>query len=106
MEAVIDSGFSLSYRDTVLRFLYPLFPRPTAGDGSTLPQSLTRLLVTLGDPSLTVPLFVSLVPKESLLAYQFAFDLVEGGARDYLDLVREQLPAGNAVCTLSFDHRL
>ncbi|KAJ3763062.1 D-isomer specific 2-hydroxyacid dehydrogenase [Lentinula raphanica] len=96
MEAVIDSGFSLSYRDTVLRFLYPLFPRPTAGDGSTLPQSLTRLLVTLGDPSLTVPLFVSLVPKESLLAYQFAFDLVEGGARDYLDLVREQLPAGNA----------
>ncbi|KAJ3779110.1 D-isomer specific 2-hydroxyacid dehydrogenase [Lentinula raphanica] len=103
MEAVIDSGFSLSYRDTVLRFLYPLFPRPTAGDGSTLPQSLTRLLVTLGDPSLTVPLFVSLVPKESLLAYQFAFDLVEGGARDYLDLVREQLPAGNADTKGIFD---
>ncbi|KAJ3870230.1 D-isomer specific 2-hydroxyacid dehydrogenase [Lentinula novae-zelandiae] len=95
MEAVIDSGFSLSYRDTVLRFLFPLFPRPTAGDGSALAHALTRLLVTLGDPSLTVPLLVSLVPKEKLLAYQFSFDLVEGGARDYLDLVRTQLPAGD-----------
>ncbi|KAJ4002415.1 D-isomer specific 2-hydroxyacid dehydrogenase [Lentinula boryana] len=103
MEAVIDSGFSLSYRDTVLRFIYPLFPRPTAGDGSSLAQSLTRLLVTLGDSSLTVPLLVSLVPKEYLLAYQFSFDLVEGGARDYLDLVGAQLPAGNADNQEIFD---
>ncbi|KAE9408198.1 26S proteasome regulatory complex, non-ATPase subcomplex, Rpn2/Psmd1 subunit [Gymnopus androsaceus JB14] len=79
MEAVIDSGFSLSFRDVVL----------------PLAHALTRLLVTLGDPSLTVPLLVSLVPKEKLLAYQFAFDLVEGGARDYLDLVRTQLPVGD-----------
>lgn len=100
MEAVIDSGFSLSYRDIVLRFLYPLFPRPTAGDGSALAHALTRLLVTLGDPSLTVPLLVTLVPKEKLLAYQFAFDLVEGGARDFLELVRTQLPAGDDVSSL------
>ncbi|KIK70882.1 hypothetical protein GYMLUDRAFT_66097 [Collybiopsis luxurians FD-317 M1] len=103
MEAVIDSGFSLSYRDTVLRFLYPQFPRPTAGDGSALAHALTRLLVTLGDPSLTVPLLESLVPKEKLLAYQFAFDLVEGGARDYLDLVRTQLPAGDDATKQVFD---
>ncbi|KAJ3937705.1 MAG: D-isomer specific 2-hydroxyacid dehydrogenase [Lentinula lateritia] len=103
MEAVIDSGFSLSYRDTVLRFLFPLFPRPTAGDGSALAHALTRLLVTLGDPSLTVPLLVSLVPKEKLLAYQFSFDLVEGGARDYLDLVRTQLPAGDDDTKEIFD---
>lgn len=86
--------------DIVLRFLYPLFPRPTAGDGSALAHALTRLLVTLGDPSLTVPLLVTLVPKEKLLAYQFAFDLVEGGARDYLELVRTQLPVGDDVSSL------
>ncbi|KAJ7596896.1 D-isomer specific 2-hydroxyacid dehydrogenase [Mycena floridula] len=95
MEAVLDTGFSLSYRDQILRFLYPLFPPPTTGDGSPHVYALTRLLITLSDCSLMVPLFTSLVPKQTLLAYQFAFDLVEGGARDYLDSIRSELPEGD-----------
>lgn len=99
MEAVLDTGFSLSYRDEVLHFLYPLFPQPTTGDGSHS-HAITRLLVTLSNPSLTVPLLVSLVPKESLLAYQFAFDLVEGGAQDFLESVCNCLPEGEPVTNI------
>jgi hypothetical protein len=97
MEAVLDTGFSLSYRDQVLQFLFPLFPRPTSRDGSLHVHALTRLLVTLSSSSLTVPLFTSLVPKEKLLAYQFAFDLAEGGSQDFLESVRTELPEGDAV---------
>lgn len=93
MEAVLDTGFSLSYRDQVLRFLFPLFPRPTSG--SLHVHALTRLLVTLSSSSLTVSLLTSLVPKEKLLAYQFAFDLAEGGAQDYLENIRSELPDGD-----------
>ncbi|KAJ7293479.1 D-isomer specific 2-hydroxyacid dehydrogenase [Mycena rebaudengoi] len=96
MEGVLDTGFSLSYRDQVLSFLFPLFPHPVAGDGSPHVHSLTRLLVTLSSPSLTVPFLTSLVPKEKLLAYQFAFDLVEGGSQDFLESVRTELPDGDA----------
>ena len=98
MEGVLDTGFSLSYRDQVLRFLFPLFPQPTAGDGSPHVHALTRLLVTLSDPSLTIPLLASLVSCEPLLAYQFAFDLVEGGSQDFLETLRAELPEGDEVC--------
>lgn len=100
MEAVLDTGFPLSYRDQVLNFLFPLFPQPKAGDGSPHVHALTRLLVTLSSPSLTVPLLTSLVPKEKLLAYQFAFDLVAGGAQDFLESVRSELPEGDAVSAI------
>ncbi|KAJ7125679.1 D-isomer specific 2-hydroxyacid dehydrogenase [Mycena crocata] len=96
MEGVLDTGFSLSYRDQVLSFLFPLFPQPVAGDSSPHVHSLTRLLVTLSSPSLTVPFLTSLVPKEKLLAYQFAFDLVEGGSQDFLESVRTELPDGDS----------
>lgn len=105
MEAVLDTGFSLSYRDQVLHFLFPLFPQSTTGDGSPHVYALTRLLVTLSSPSLTVPLLTSLVPKEKLLAYQFAFDLVEGGAQDFLEAVRNELPEGDSVSD-AFIHRV
>jgi 26S proteasome regulatory subunit N2 len=97
MEAVLDTGFSLSYRDQVLHKLLPLFPPPTTESKSPHVHSLTRLLVTLSNPSLTVPFLTSLVPHEKLLAYQFAFDLVEGGARDFLESVRTELPEGDEV---------
>jgi 26S proteasome regulatory subunit N2 len=97
MEAVLDTGFSLSYRDQVLNFLLPLFPKPTVDTKSTHMHALTRLLVTLGNPSLAVSLIKSLVPHEELLAYQFAFDLVEGGAQDFLETVRNELPEGESV---------
>ncbi|KAJ7786208.1 D-isomer specific 2-hydroxyacid dehydrogenase [Mycena metata] len=96
MEGVLDTGFSLSYRDQVLSFLFPLFPQPVAGDSSPHVHSLTRLLVTLSSPSLTVPFLTSLIPKEKLLAYQFAFDLVEGGSQDFLESVRTELPEGDS----------
>ena len=96
MEAVIDNGFSLSYRDEVLHFIFPLFPQTTSRNSSHV-HAITRLLITLSSPSLTVPFLVSLVPKEPLLAYQFAFDLVEGGAQDYLESVRTALPEGASV---------
>ncbi|KAF8078702.1 armadillo-type protein [Lyophyllum atratum] len=101
MEAVLDAGFSLSYRDQVLRFLYPLFPQPTIGDGYI--PSITRLLITLSSPSLTLPLFISLVPNQPLLAYQFAFDLVEGGAQDFLESIRNELPEGDEATKPIFD---
>ncbi|KAJ7357264.1 armadillo-type protein [Mycena albidolilacea] len=96
MEGVLDTGFSLSYRDQVLSFLFPLFPPPVTGDSSPHVHSLTRLLVTLSNPSLTVTFINSLVPKEKLLAYQFAFDLVEGGSQDFLESVRTDLPEGDS----------
>ncbi|KAJ7103629.1 armadillo-type protein [Mycena belliarum] len=96
MEGVLDTGFSLSYRDQVLSFLFPLFPQPVAGDSSPHVHALTRLLVTLSSPSLTVPFLTALIPEEKLLAYQFAFDLVEGGSQDFLESVRTELPDGNA----------
>lgn len=95
MEGVLDTGFSLSYRDQVLRFLFPLFPQPTAGDGSPHVHALTRLLVTLSDPSLTIPFLSSLVASEQLLAFQFAFDLVEGGSQDFLETLKTDLPEGD-----------
>ncbi|CAA7258713.1 unnamed protein product [Cyclocybe aegerita] len=95
MEGVLNTGFSLSYRDEVLRFLFPLFPRPTTGDGSPHVHALTRLLVTLSDISLTIPLLTTLVVSEELLAYQLAFDLVEGGSQDFLETLRTQLPQGD-----------
>jgi 26S proteasome regulatory subunit N2 len=97
MEAVLDTGFSLSYRDQVLSFLLPLFPPPTSLSKSPHIHALARLLVTLNKPSLVVPLLTSLIPKERLLAYQFAFDLVEGGARDFLQGVKAELPEGKEV---------
>lgn len=99
MDAVLDTAFPLVYRDQVLRFLLPLFPPPTSGTKSPHVNSITRLLVTLSSAELTVPLLTSLVPKESLLAYQIAFDLVEGGAQDYLESVRKELPEGQGVST-------
>jgi len=97
MEGILDTGFSLSYRNQTLRFLFPLFPRPSAGDGSPHVHALTRLLIALSDPSLTIPLFTSLVSSEPLLAYQFAFDLVEGGSQDFLETLRSELPGGDDV---------
>jgi 26S proteasome regulatory subunit N2 len=98
MEAVLDTGFSLSYRDQVLQFLYPLFPPPATDTKSPHIHALTRLLVTLSSASLTLPLLKSLVPGENLLAYQVAFDLVEGGAQDFLESIRNDLPEGDEVC--------
>jgi 26S proteasome regulatory subunit N2 len=53
--------------------------------------------VTLSDPSLSISLLASLVLNEELLAYQFAFDLVEGGSQDFLETVRSELPEGDEV---------
>lgn len=97
MDSVLDTGFPLSYRDSVLRFLFPLFPQPSSGSGAPV-DAITRLLVTLSDTSLTIPLLMSLVPEEKLLAYQFAFDFVEGGSQDYLETIRNELPEGDSVC--------
>ena len=97
MEAVLDTGFSLSYRDQVLQFLYPRFPPLVTNTRSPHIHALTRLLVTLSSPSLTLPLLKSLVPGEKLLAYQVAFDLVEGGAQDFLESIRNALPEGEEV---------
>ncbi|KAI6162104.1 26S proteasome regulatory complex non-ATPase subcomplex Rpn2 Psmd1 subunit [Pisolithus thermaeus] len=93
MEIVLDTSFSLSYRDQILNFLSPQFPLPSQTN-STHMLALVRLHVTLNNPSMTVSLLSSLVPKEKLIAYQFAFDLVEGGARDFLEGVRKELPQG------------
>jgi hypothetical protein len=99
MEAVLDTGFSLSYHDQVLHILLPLFLSPTTESKSPHVHALTRLLVTLSNASLTVPLLTLLVRHEKLLVYQFALDLVEGGARDFLDNIRNELPEGSKRST-------
>lgn len=95
MDAVLETGFSLSYRDEILKFLLPLFPPLSIVDRSPHVHALTRLLVTLSTADLTIPLLTSLVPKEKLVAYQLAFDLVQGGAQDFLEGVRTKLPEGD-----------
>ena len=101
MDAVLDTAFPLAYRDQVLRFILPLFPSLSSENKSPHVYSVTRLLVTLSSAELTVPLLNSLVPKDSLLAYQMAFDLVEGGAQDYLESIRKELPEGEGVRVLA-----
>ena len=96
MEVALDTGFPLSYRDQVLKFLSPLFPLPSQTNSLHMP-ALARLHVTLNNPSTTTALLTSLAQKDKLVAYQFAFDLVEGGARDFLEAVRKQLPQGKDV---------
>ncbi|KAJ8482928.1 hypothetical protein ONZ51_g5045 [Trametes cubensis] len=95
MEAVLDTAFPLAYRDQVLKFLFPLFPAPTSEAKSPHVYSLTRILVTLNSPEMTINFLNTLVPEQKLLAYQFAFDLVEGGSQDYLEAIRKGLPEGN-----------
>ena len=99
MEGVLDTGFPLLYRNQVLRFLLPLFPQPSAGEGAAYANSIVHLLVTLSDPSLTIPF---LVESEELLAYQFAFDLVEGGSQDFLETLRTELPQGDEVSLTNY----
>ena len=43
-------------------------------------------------------MLTNLVPREKLLAYQLAFDLVEGGGQDFLVAIRAGLPEGDEVC--------
>ena len=97
MEAVLDTAFPLAYRDQVLKFLFPLFPAPTGDAKSAHVYALTRILVTLNSPEMTIGFLNSLVPRQKLLAYQFAFDLVEGGGQDFLEAVRNDLPEGTEV---------
>lgn len=104
MDAVLDTGFSLLYRNEVLKFLLPLFPLPSSKDRSTHVHSVTRLLVSLGSPELTIPFLTSFVPGDKLLAYQLAFDLVEGGAQDFLESIRNELPEGEGVCSQCSRH--
>ncbi|EPT04013.1 26S proteasome regulatory complex non-ATPase subcomplex Rpn2/Psmd1 subunit [Fomitopsis schrenkii] len=103
MDAVLDTAFPLAYRDQVLRFILPLFPPLSSETKSPHVYSVTRLLVTLSSAELTVPLLQSLVPKDSLLAYQMAFDLVEGGAQDYLESIRKELPEGDGDSKAIYD---
>ncbi|KAI5122570.1 hypothetical protein M0805_004787 [Coniferiporia weirii] len=101
MDSVLDMNFSLSYRNQVLNFLLPLFP-PLESKAPHV-YAVTRLLVTLSNHSLTVPLLTALVPKETLLAYQLAFDLVEGGSQDFLEAIRTELPEGDSETKETFD---
>lgn len=103
MEGVLDTGFSLSYRDEVLRFLFPLFPLPKVGDTSPHVHAVTRLLVALSDPEITIPFLSSLISTQPLLAYQIAFDLVEGGSQDFLEILRTSLPEGDENTTPVYD---
>jgi len=115
MDAVLDGGFTLSFRNKVrfdtrnalfvaypfntqvLHHILPLFPNLTPRAPHI--HSLTRIHVTLSLPSLTIPFLSSLVeqglngkPEQLAIAYQVAFDLVEGGTQDYLGAVRSALP--------------
>jgi 26S proteasome regulatory subunit N2 len=93
MDAVFETTFTLSYRMAVLRFIFPLFP-PLQESSSHI-HAVTRILVTLSLPSLTIPYLTALVPDQLLLAYQVAFDLFESGVQEFLQTVMQQLPEGS-----------
>ncbi|KAG8936517.1 proteasome regulatory particle base subunit [Tulasnella sp. 418] len=102
IDSVLDSGFKLAYRNKVLRHIIPLFPPPTAQSSHI--YSLTRLHITLASPPLTISFLNSLtegaselVTEQQLLAYQLAFDLVEGGTQDFIEAVRSGLPEGKTL---------
>ncbi|KAH6917463.1 26S proteasome subunit RPN2a [Coprinopsis sp. MPI-PUGE-AT-0042] len=103
MDSVLDTNASLSYRDHVLRFLFPLFPTPKTGDQAPHVHAITRLLITLSDPELTIPFLSSLVAHDYLLAYQLAFDLVEGGSQDFLENLKTSLPEGDEKTKATYD---
>ncbi|KAF8331501.1 26S proteasome regulatory complex, non-ATPase subcomplex, Rpn2/Psmd1 subunit [Cantharellus anzutake] len=97
MEAVLDTGFTLAFRDKVLHHILPLFP-PLAPKARHI-HTLTRIHVALSSPPLTIPLLSGLVEeglngdKDQLaVAYQIAFDLVEGATQDFLEAVRSGFP--------------
>ncbi|CAG7847424.1 26S proteasome regulatory subunit RPN2 [Serendipita indica DSM 11827] len=90
MDAVFETSFTLSYRLAVLRFIFPLFP-PLENECDHI-HAVTRILVTLSDPSLTTPYLCNLIPNKLLLAYQVAFDLFESGGQEFLQMVMQQLP--------------
>jgi 26S proteasome regulatory subunit N2 len=92
MDAVFETSFTLSYRLAVLQFIFPLFP--PLQDSSPHIHAVTRILVTLSLPSLTIPYLTTLVPDRLLLAYQVAFDLFESGVQEFLQTVMQQLPDG------------
>lgn len=104
MDSVLDMNFSLQYRDEVLNFLLPLFP-PLESKSSHV-SAITRILVSLSDASLAIPMIKALVPGQQLLAYQLAFDLVEGGAQDFLVAVRDALPEGDEVNIYTSYHNI
>jgi 26S proteasome regulatory subunit N2 len=82
----------------VLHHILPLFPSLTPRSSHI--HSITRLHVTLSSASLTVPLLTSLVSggqEKVLIAFQIAFDLVEGGSQDYLGELLSSLPQGAEV---------
>ena len=58
IDAVLDSGFKLAYRNKVLNHVIPLFP-PTLQSPHI--HSLTHLHITLANPSLSISFLSSLV---------------------------------------------
>lgn len=90
MDAVSETSFTLSYRLAVLRFLLPLFP-PLDSHSSHI-HAVTRILVTLSSPQITVAYLKALVPDKLILAYQVAYDLFESGVQEFLQTVMQQLP--------------
>jgi len=92
MDAVFETSFTLSYRLAVLQFIFPLFP--PLQENSPHIHAITRILVTLSLPALTIPYLTALVPDRLLLAYQVAFDLFESGVQEFLQTVMQQLPEG------------
>ncbi|KAG1739675.1 hypothetical protein EDB19DRAFT_1978068 [Suillus lakei] len=72
----------------------PLHPVPVHRSQSFNSECEVIDAVTLNQPSLVIPLVTSLIPKERLLAYQFVFDLVGGGALEFLQGVKAGLPEG------------
>ncbi|KAI0689525.1 armadillo-type protein, partial [Cerioporus squamosus] len=72
----------------------PLPALPCSDAKSTHVYALTRILITLKSPEMTINFLNSLVPRQKLLAYLFTFDLVEGGGQDFREAIRKDLPEG------------
>ncbi|KZO96227.1 putative RPN2-26S proteasome regulatory subunit [Calocera viscosa TUFC12733] len=80
------------FREKVLRYLLGLFPSlPTPDYFST-----TRILLLLNDAALASSFLKDLseskLEEKQLVALQMAFDLVDSGTQEFLDLVKSQIP--------------
>ena len=90
MEAMLDTGSSLSYHDQVLASCYLSSLLLHHFQSPHTYMLLLDCWLPSNKPSLVIPLLTSLIPKDRPLTNQFASDLVEGGARDFFQGVKAE----------------
>lgn len=85
------------FRNKVLNSLVPII--------RALPQpdyfAIAKIIVQLNDADLAIDLFKDLIPRDKLVAYQVAFDLVASASQQLLETVHSHFSADSNAKTLT-----